>query len=59
MKIDITFKTIPSSEYLKALIHEKFDKFDKILDHPAEAHVVLAKEKFQTAFAEASKKVLV
>jgi len=45
MKIDITFKSIPSSESLKAHIHEKFDRFDKILDHPAEAHVVLAKEK--------------
>ena len=48
MKIDITFKSIPSSESLKAHIHEKFDRFDKILDHPAKAHVVLAKEKLRS-----------
>jgi len=47
MKISITFKQIPSSESLKSHIHEKFDRFDKILDHPAEAHVVLSEEKLQ------------
>jgi len=48
MKIDITFKNIPSSESLKAHIHERFGKLDKILDHPAEARVVLAKEKLRS-----------
>ena len=51
MKISITFKNIPSSDALKSHIHEKFDKFDKMLDFPAEAHVVLAEEK-QRSLAE-------
>jgi len=48
MKISITFKNIPSSESLKQHIHEKFDKFDKMLDYPAEAHIVLAEEKLRS-----------
>ncbi len=51
MNISITFKNIPSSDALKSHIHEKFDKFDKMLDFPAEAHVVLAEEK-QRSIAE-------
>ena len=48
MNISITFKNIPSSDALKSHIHEKFDRFDKMLDFPAEAHVVLAEEKLRS-----------
>lgn len=48
MKISITFKNIKSSEALKSHIHEKFDRFDKMLDYPAEAHIVLAEEKLRS-----------
>jgi len=51
MNISITFKNFASSDALKSHIHEKFDKFDKMLDFPAEAHVVLAEEK-QRSIAE-------
>jgi len=46
MKIAITFKNINSSDALKSHIHKKFDRFDKMLDNPAEAQVVLSVEKF-------------
>ena len=45
MKIAITFKNINSSDALKSHIHKKFDRFDKMLDNPAEAQVVLSVEK--------------
>lgn len=48
MNISITFKNIPSSDALKSHIHEKFDKFDKMLDFPAEAHIVLSEEKLRS-----------
>lgn len=48
MKISITFKNIPSSDSIKSHIHEKFDRFDKMLDHPAEAHVLVAEEKLRS-----------
>ena len=48
MNISITFKNIPSSDALKSHIHEKFDRFDKMLDYPAEAYVVLAEEKLRS-----------
>ncbi len=47
MQISITFKNIDSSENLKAHVHEKFDRFDKMLDYPADAHVVLSVEKIR------------
>jgi putative sigma-54 modulation protein len=51
MNISITFKNISSSDALKSHIHEKFGKFDKMLDFPAQAQVVLAEEK-QRSIAE-------
>jgi len=47
MQISITFKNIDSSDSLKSHIHEKFDRLDKMLDGPAEAHVVLSVEKLR------------
>ncbi|MCP4050194.1 MAG: ribosome-associated translation inhibitor RaiA [bacterium] len=47
MQISITFKNINSSEALKSHIHEKFDRLDKMLDYPADAHIVLSEEKLR------------
>jgi len=47
MQISITFKNIDSSDSLKTHIHEKFDKLDKMLDYPADAHIVLSVEKLR------------
>ncbi len=47
MQINITYKNIESSEAVKAHVQEKLGKLDKMLDHPAEAHIVLSKEKLR------------
>ncbi len=47
MQIAMTFKNIDSSDSLKSQIHEKFDRLDKMLDSPAEAHIVLSVEKLR------------
>ncbi len=47
MQISITFKNIDSSDSLKTHIQEKFDKLDKMLDYPADAHIVLSVEKLR------------
>ncbi|MCK5097717.1 MAG: ribosome-associated translation inhibitor RaiA [Desulfobacteraceae bacterium] len=47
MQISITFKNIDSSNALKSHIHEKFDRLDKMLDYPADAHIVLSVEKLR------------
>ncbi len=47
MQISIMFKNIDSSEALKSKVHEKFGKFDKMLDGPSEADVVLSVEKIR------------
>jgi len=47
MQISLTFKKIDPSEPLKAYVQEKFDRLDKMLDNPAEAHVVLSVEKIR------------
>jgi putative sigma-54 modulation protein len=47
MQISMTFKNIESSDALKNHIHEKFDRLDKMLDYPANAHVVLSVEKLR------------
>lgn len=47
MQTIVTFKKIDSSDSLKSYIQKKLDKFDKILDSPAEAHVVLSIEKIR------------
>ena len=48
MKISITFKNIDSSDAVKSHIHDKFDRFDKMLDYPADAHIVLSEEKLRS-----------
>ncbi len=47
MQISITFKHLESSDALKSHIHEKFDRLDKMLDYPANAHIVLSVEKLR------------
>lgn len=48
MHISITFKNIESSEAVKAHIHDKFGKFEKMLDYPANAHIVLTENKLRS-----------
>jgi ribosome hibernation promoting factor len=47
MQISLTFKKIDPSDSLKNYVQEKIDRLDKILDNPAEAHVVLSVEKIR------------
>ncbi len=47
MQTTITFKKIDSSDSLKSYVNKKLDKFDKMLDSPGEAHVVLSVEKIR------------
>ncbi|PIE61896.1 MAG: ribosomal subunit interface protein [Desulfobacterales bacterium] len=47
MKISVTFKNIETSNAVKDHINEKFGKLDKMLDHPADAHIVLSTQKLR------------
>jgi putative sigma-54 modulation protein len=47
MQTSVTFKNIDPSEHLKAYVSDKLDRFDRYLDNPAEANVVLTVEKFR------------
>ena len=47
MQTSVTFKNIDSSDHLKSYVMEKLDRFDRLLDNPAEANVVLKVEKFR------------
>ena len=47
MQITVTFKKIDPSDSLKSYVMKKLDKFDRLLDGPAEAHVVLSVEKIR------------
>ncbi|MFO7751476.1 MAG: ribosome-associated translation inhibitor RaiA [Desulfobacteraceae bacterium] len=47
MQTSVTFKKIDPSDALKAYVQKKVDRFDKMLDHPAEANVVLSVEKIR------------
>lgn len=47
MQITVTFKKIDTSIALKSYVQKKLDKFDKMLDSPAEAYVVLSVEKIR------------
>ena len=47
MQTTVTFKKIDSSDALKSYVHKKLERFDKMLDSPAEAHVVLTVEKIR------------
>ena len=47
MQTSVTFKNLDPSDHLKSYVGDKLDRFDKLLDNPAEANVVLAVEKFR------------
>lgn len=47
MQTIVTFKKIDPSDSLKAYIQKKLNRFDKMLDSPAEANVVLSVEKIR------------
>ena len=47
MQISIMFKNIDPSDAIKEHINEKFNKLDKMLDDPADAHIVLSTEKLR------------
>ena len=47
MQTTVTFKKMDTSNSLKSYVTKKLDKFDKMLDSPAEAHVVLSVEKIR------------
>ncbi len=47
MHTTVTFKKMDSSDSLKSYVQKKLDRFDKMLDSPAEANIVLAVEKFR------------
>jgi len=47
MRTSVTFKNIDPSEPLRLYAQEKLDRFDKYLDNPAEASVILSVEKFR------------
>ncbi len=47
MHTSVTFKNIDPSDNLRAYVQDKLDRFDRFLDSPAEASVVLSVEKFR------------
>ncbi len=47
MQTSVTFKNLDSSEHLKNYVSDKLDRFDRLLDNPAGANVVLRVEKFR------------
>jgi len=47
MQTSVTFKNIDPSDNLSQYVSHKLDRFDKFLDNPAEASVVLSVEKFR------------
>ena len=47
MQTTVTFKNIDSSDALKSYVQKKLEKHDKMLESPAEAHVVLSVEKIR------------
>ena len=47
MQTNVTFKKIDPSDSLKNYVKKKLDRFDKMLESPAEANVVLSVEKIR------------
>ena len=47
MQTSVTFKNLDPSETLKSYVTDKLNRFDRLLDNPAEANVVLSVEKFR------------
>ena len=47
MQTSVTFKNLDPSETLKSYVTDKLNRFDRLLENPAEANVVLSVEKFR------------
>jgi putative sigma-54 modulation protein len=47
MHTSVTFKNIDPSDNLRDYVEDKLDRFDRFLDSPTEANVVLSVEKFR------------
>lgn len=47
MNVSVTFMNLKSSNHFKDYVHEKLNKFDKLLDGPGSAGVVLRSEKLR------------
>jgi len=47
MQTSVTFKNLNPTDTLKSYVRDKLDRFDRYLDNPAEANVVLLVEKFR------------
>ncbi|MBL0714297.1 MAG: ribosome-associated translation inhibitor RaiA [Desulfosarcina sp.] len=47
MQTAVTFKNLDSSEHLRNYVSDKLDRFDRLMDNPAGASVVLRVEKFR------------
>jgi putative sigma-54 modulation protein len=47
MQTSVTFKNLDPSENLRSYVSDKLDRFDRLLNNPAEAKVVLSVEKFR------------
>ncbi len=47
MQTTVTFKNLNPSKHYKAYVSDKLDRFDKLLDNPAEANIVLSVEKLR------------
>ena len=47
MQTSVTFKNLDPSDPLRSYVQDKLDRFDRLLDNPAEANVVLSVEKFR------------
>ena len=47
MQTSVTFKNLEPSDQLKDYVTNKLNRMDKLLDNPAEAHVVLSVEKIR------------
>lgn len=47
MQVTITFKKLEASDSLKSYVNKKLKRFDKMLDGPADASVVLSVEKIR------------
>jgi len=47
MNVSVTFMNLKSSNHLKDYVHEKLNRFDKLLDEPGSAGVVLKSKKLR------------
>ena len=47
MNVSVTFMNSKSSDHFKDYVHEKLNRFDKLLDEPGSAGVVLRSEKLR------------